>query len=272
MSDIRGRAAVVTGASRGLGKTIAMALAREGANLVLAARSQGLLDEVANDVRALGVRVITVPTDVSNEVDLRKLVDAALAEFGEIDILVNNAGIEAFAPYHQIEPAHIAETIQVNLTATLLLTRFVLPHMLNAGRGHIVNMASIAGKMGPAFGVAYGASKAGMIAFTQGLRSELHGTGVSATAICPGFANDGGIYEVIKQRTGRGTPWYLGSTTADAVARGVVKSIRSNKPEMIINFPALRPVFTINAAIPRLGEWIARITTYRYLRRAAARE
>lgn len=272
MSEIRGRTAIITGASRGLGKTISMALAREGANLVLAARSQEKLEEVASEVRKLGVRAITVPTDVSKESDLKQLVDAALAEFKTIDILVNNAGIEAFQPYHEIEPAHIVETIQVNLTATLLLTRFVLPHMLSAGRGHIVNMASIAGKLGPAFGAAYGASKAGMIAFTQGLRSELHGSGIGVSAICPGFANDGGIYEVIKERTGRGTPWYLGSTTAQAVARAVVKSIRSDKPEMIVNFPALRPVFTINAAIPRLGEWIARITTRRYLKKAATRD
>ena len=272
MSEIRGRTAIVTGASRGLGKVISMELARQGANLVLAARSQELLEEVASEVRKLGVRAIIVPTDVSNDSGLQQLVDAALAEFKAIDILINNAGIEAFEAYHLIEPAHIVETIQVNLTATLLLTRYVLPHMLKAGRGHIVNMASIAGKMGPAFGAAYGASKAGMIAFTQALRSELHGTGVSVSAICPGFANDGGIYEVIKARTGRGTPWYLGSTTANAVARAVVKSIRNNRPEMIVNFPALRPVFTINAAIPRLGEWIARITTRRYLKKAAARD
>ena len=144
--------------------------------------------------------------------------------------------------------------------------------MLQAGRGHIVNMASTAGKYGPAFGGAYGASKAGLIAFTQSLRGELYKSGVSASAICPGFATEGGIYEVIKQRTGRGTPWYLGSTSADAVARAVVKSIRGDRPELIVNFPALRPVFVLCQAVPRIGEWIVRMTTRRYLKQAATRE
>ena len=195
-----------------------------------------------------------------------------LHEFGSIDVLINNAGIEAFRPYHLIEPADIVQTLQVNLTGTLLLTRFVLPHMLKAGRGHIVNMASTAGKFGPAFGAAYGTSKAGMIAFTQSLRGELYKTGVSVSAICPGFANDGGIYEVIKQRTGRGTPWYLGSTSAEAVARAVIRSIRRDRPESIVNIPALRPVFVLCQAFPRLGEWIVRMTTRRYLKLAASRE
>ena len=111
-----------------------------------------------------------------------------------------------------------------------------------------------------------------MIAFTQSLRGELYKTGVSASAICPGFANDGGIYEVIKQRTGRGTPWYLGSTSADTVARAVIKSIQRDRPEMIVNFPALRPVFALCQAFPTLGEMIVRVTTRRYLKQAATRD
>lgn len=272
MNELRGRTAIVTGASRGIGHVLANALAREGMNLVLAARSVELLEQLATNLRQSGVRVLVSPTDVSDEAQLKMLVECTLQEFGSIDVLVNNAGIEAFRPYQLIEPADISQTIQVNLIATLLLTRFALPHMLKAGRGHIVNMASVAGKFGPAFGAAYGASKAGMIAFTQSLRGELHKTGVSATAICPGFADDGGIYEVIKQRTGRGMPWYVGSTSADAVARAVIKAIRQDRPEMIINFPALRPVFTLCQAFPRLGELIVRLTTRKFLKKAATRD
>ena len=262
---------MVTGASRGIGLVVARALAREGMNLALAARSVAPLEQLAAELRALGVKVAAIPTDVSKESDLRQLTERTRTEFGSIDLLINNAGIEAFRPFHLIEPADIVETLQVNLTATLLLTRFVLPHMLEAGRGHIVNMASVAGKYGPAYGAAYGASKAGMIAFTQSLRGELYKTGVSASAICPGFANDGGIYEVIKERTGKGTPWYLGSTSADAVARGVIKAVKNDRPDLVINFPALRPVFALCQAFPRLGEWIVRTTTRRYLKLAASR-
>ena len=269
MKDLKGRCAIVTGASAGLGVHVAKALAREGMNVVLAARSADALEAVAAECRGLGVKAIAVPTDVADDGQLQRLVDHALAEFGAIDVLVNNAGIEAFRPYHEIDPADIRRTIDVNLTASLLLTRFVLPHMLAAGRGHIVNMSSTAGKQGPAFGAAYGASKAGMIAFTQALRGEYHGTGISASVVCPGFASDGGIYEVIKQRIGRATPWYLGSTSADAVARAVVKAIKLDRPDLIVNRPALRPVFALCQAFPRLGEWIVRRTTFKFLKRVA---
>jgi short-subunit dehydrogenase len=270
MRDLKGRTAIVTGASAGLGVRVARGLAAQGMNLVLAARSADALENVAVEIRALGVKAIAVPTDVGVDEQLQRLVARSIAEFGSIDVLVNNAGIEAFRPFHELDPVEIHRTLDVNLKATLLLTRFVLPHMVQARRGHIVNMASVAGKQGPAFGAAYGASKAGMIAFTQSLRGEYHGTGISASAICPGFASDGGIYEEIRKRIGRGTPWYLGSTTAEAVARAVIKSIRRNQPESIVNFPALRPVFTLCQAFPRLGEWIARLSTYRFLKRAAS--
>lgn len=271
MKNLNGKCAVVTGASAGLGVRVARALAREGMNLVLAARSVDALEAVALELRGMGVKAIAVATDVSNDYQLQSLVDRAVAEFGGIDVLVNNAGIEAFRAYHEIDPLDIHRTIDVNLTGTLILTRFVLPHMLKAGRGHIVNMASIAGKQGPAYGAAYGATKAGMIAFTQSLRSEYHGTGISASAICPGFASDGGIYEVIRQRVGRGTPWYVGSTTSAAVARAVVKAIKYDRPDLIVNVPALRPVFTLCQMFPRIGEWIVRMTTLRFLKRAGKR-
>lgn len=271
MKNLNGRCAIITGASAGLGVRVARALAREGMNLVLAARSAESLEAVAAEMRGLGVKAIAVPTDVSDDSQLQGLVDRAIAEFGAVDVLVNNAGIEAFRSYHEIDPADIHRTIDVNLTGTLILTRLTLPHMVKAGRGFIVNMASIAGKQGPAYGAAYGATKAGMIAFTQSLRCEYHGTGISATAICPGFASDGGVYEVIRKRVGRGTPWYVGSTTAEAVARAVVKGIKQDRPDLIVNFPALRPIFTLCQMFPRIGEWIVRSTTLRFLKRAGKR-
>ena len=271
MQNLKGRCAIITGASAGLGLRVARALAGQGMNLVLAARSADVLEGVANEMRGLGVKAIAVPTDVADDGQLQRLVERTVTEFGAIDVLVNNAGIEAFRSFHEIDPTDIRRTIDVNLTATLLLTRFVLPYMVKSGSGHIVNMASLAGKHGPAYGAAYGASKAGMIAFTQSLRAEYLGTGISASAICPGFAFDGGIYEVIRQRIGRGAPWYVGSTTAEAVARAVVKAIKRDRPDVIVNVPALRPVFTLCQAFPRIGEWIVRQTTIKFLKRAGGR-
>ena len=148
MNELRGRNVIITGASAGLGVRVAKALAAEGMNVVLAARRAEELEQVANEIRSLGVKAVAIPTDVSDDAQLKSLVERTMTEFGSIDVLVNNAGIEAFRSFHELDPADIRRTIDVNLTATLLLTRYVLPHMVQARRGHIVNMASTAGKYG----------------------------------------------------------------------------------------------------------------------------
>jgi short-subunit dehydrogenase len=135
--------------------------------------------------------------------------------------------------------------------------------------GRIINMASTAGKHGPAYGAVYGATKAGLIAFTQSLRGELSEHGILSTAICPGFATDGGIYDEIVKATGRRTPPLLGGTTAVSVARAVESAIRTAPPERILNFPALRPMFLFRDVFPRLGERIILAVTRKFLRRAA---
>lgn len=269
MKDLKGRTALITGASAGIGVHVARNLAKEGMNLVLAARREAELEKVASEIRSLGVRVLTVPTDVTNDEQLKHLVDHSVREMSGIDVLVNNAGIEAFRCFDEISIDDIRQTINVNLMASLILTRLVLPHMKQARRGHIVNMASVAGKQGPGFAVVYGASKTGLIAMTQSLRCELYGTGVSASAICPGFAIDGGIYEVIRDRSGRNAPWWVGGTTSKAVGRAVVRAIRYDKPEIILNIPALRPLFSLCSTFPRLGELIFRVASRRYLKHVA---
>ena len=134
-----------------------------------------------------------------------------------------------------------------------------------------MNMSSTAGKHGPAYGAAYGVSKAGLISLTESLRGEFHGRGVSASVICPGFTHDGGIYERMKQAAGRGTPPQMGATSADAVARAVVKAIRNDRPEVLVNWPPMRPVFVLAELWPALGEWIIRRSSVRFLKRIATR-
>ncbi|HXY33636.1 MAG TPA: SDR family oxidoreductase, partial [Planctomycetaceae bacterium] len=234
--DLRGSTALVTGASAGIGLAVARRLAQSGANLMLAARRAELLEEAAASLRSSGVKAIAVPTDVSRLDALESLVDRAIQEFGTIDVLVNNAGVEAFCHYEELPPNRIAETISVNLTSALLLSRLVIPHMLRAGRGHIVNMASTAGKFGIPYGAAYGTTKAGLINFTHALRAEYRGRGLSASAICPGFTDEGGIYDRMRQQSGRGSPFVIGSTTVDRVAEAVVRAIERDKAELIVNW------------------------------------
>src|SRR5665647_2036930 len=167
MRQLVGRTAIITGASRGIGIHIARALAKQRMHLVLAARSEAGLEQVALDMRALGARVLAVRCDVANEADRAGLVRRAEAEFGEIDLLVNNAGIESTFPYDRQSPEEIERIISVNLTAPMLLTRAVLPGMVARRRGHIVNIASLAGKVGVPYGLPYAATKAVLIHFTE---------------------------------------------------------------------------------------------------------
>src|SRR5687767_12236694 len=154
MRKLRGSTALITGASAGIGMHVARALAAQGMNLALAARSVDKLEDLAAELTKTGVKAIAVETDVTVHESLRSVVAQTIDEFGKIDVLVNNAGIETYREFHELEIDEILRTIDTNLTATLVLTRFVIPHMLRAKRGHIVNMSSTAGKFGPAYGAA----------------------------------------------------------------------------------------------------------------------
>src|SRR5437899_3986268 len=166
----RGDTALVTGASRGLGVHIARALAQRGMNMVLAARSAAGLETTAQEFRGLGVEVLTVPTDVGSAGATEALVAAAIQRFGRIDVLVNNAGIDTPLAFDQRTVAEIGETVQINLVAPIVLCRQVLPHMPRAGRGHVVNVASIAGVMSSPYEDLYVATKHGLVGFTRSLR------------------------------------------------------------------------------------------------------
>jgi short-subunit dehydrogenase len=271
MRELRQKVAIVTGASGGIGLHVARALAAEGMHVVLAARSADRLAGAAADLSTFGPRAVPIPTDVNHPPDLERLVTRTVAEFGRLDVLVNNAGVETYCPFERLPLEDIARTITTNLTAAITLTRLAAGHLLADGGGHVVNMSSTAGKAGPAFGTAYGASKAGLIAFTESLRAEYAGRGLSASVICPGFTHDGGIYERMKRATGKGTPPLMGSTTADAVAGSVVRAIRDDRPELIVNTPPMRPVFALKEMFPALGGWIIRRASQRFLQRIATK-
>ncbi|HWL65165.1 MAG TPA: SDR family NAD(P)-dependent oxidoreductase, partial [Actinomycetota bacterium] len=144
--ELSGSNAILTGASRGLGVYIADALALAGVNLALAARDQTGLDATADRVRTKGVKVATIPTDVGDEDSLRNLADQAEEQLGPIDILINNAGVEHYIDFHTADTKLIEKIMRVNILGPQVLTRFVLPGMVERKRGHIVNIASVAGK------------------------------------------------------------------------------------------------------------------------------
>lgn len=258
MRELRGKVAVVTGASRGLGPYIARALADRGMRLVLAARSREGLESAAEQVRARGVEAAVVPCDVADTAAREALVREAETAFGAIHVLVNNAGIETTFSYHRLSPEEIERVIAVNLVAPMLLTRLVLPGMLARREGHIVNIASLAGKQGPAYNGPYAASKAGLIGFTQSLRAEYRGTGVSASVVCPGFVREAGMFADARARVDREPSRILGTTTPQAVADAVVRCIERDLPEALVNPGPTRLLMAILALAPSFGEWFAR--------------
>ena len=266
---LSGKVAIVTGASAGIGRDIAHRLAREGASLVLAARSESKLEELSLELQNGGTQTLVVRTDVADPNDLANLVQQTIDRFQKIDILVNNAGVECFRHFEKIDTDDILQTIETNPTGTILLTRLVIPHMLQQKSGSVINMASTAGKHCPGFGAVYGATKAGLIGFTQGLRGEYLSRGIRSTAICPGFTKRGGIYDRIVQATGKKTSLALGGTSSSAVANAVMKAVASGPPELIVNWPPIRPFMVLTEMFPRLGEILVMAVSRRFVQRAA---
>jgi short-subunit dehydrogenase len=236
MQQLSGRTALVTGASGNLAIYLAQALARQGMNLVLADKEVAGLEDVTQQLRAAGTKVLPVTADVADWDDAGRLVAEADREFGGIDVLVNNAAIEIRRPYQDVTVEQIEGVMRVNLVAPMVLTRLVLPGMVQRRRGHIVNMSSLAGKVGaiPYYEL-YVTSKAGLISFTQCLRSEFRATGVSASVICPGFVDVEGVYHKYNQERGAAAHSRVGTSTTEEVADAVVKAIQRDLAEIIVN-------------------------------------
>lgn len=178
---------VLTGASEGIGRALALRLAREHARLVLSARNAARLEELAADCRAAGAEAAAVPADASSRADCEALADAAVARFGRIDLLVLNAGSTMWSRLDELEDVELLERlVRTNYLGAAWLTRRALP-ALKASRGRIVAVASVAGLAGLPTRTGYAASKHAMIGFFDSLRIELAGSGVSVTVVAPDF-------------------------------------------------------------------------------------
>lgn len=185
-----GQIALITGASRGIGRAIAVRLAEAGATIALASRTTDDLQKVAEMINAAGGKALAVPTDVTEEQQLTELVECVLSQFGRVDILVNNAG--GGTPRTPVVKARLADwewTLRVNLWATMILSKLVLPGMIERQQGAIVNICSLAGMTGKAGEAAYAAAKFGIRGFTQSLFEEVREYGIKVSAICPGYVD-----------------------------------------------------------------------------------
>jgi short-subunit dehydrogenase len=182
-----GRVVIVTGASQGIGRALSVALAPQRPRLVLAARDEARLHEVAAECRSAGAEALVVRADVAEPSDCERIVAECVARFGAVDVLVHNAGISMWSRFDEVEDLSIYETLmRVNYLSTVQLTHHALPHLKRA-RGQIVAVASLAGLTGVPTRSGYAASKHAVIGFFDSLRIELRNAGVSVTVVAPDF-------------------------------------------------------------------------------------
>ena len=224
---VRGALVVVTGASSGIGRAAAWAFARGGATLVLAARREDRLRELAHAIEGCGGEALVVPTDVTQRAELEALRDRVLGACGRCDVLVNDAGIPGGGRFADVSLDRIEATVRTNLVGVLAATKLFLPTMLDAGRGHVVNVASIAGRVALPGAAVYSATKHAVVAFSEALDAEVAPHGVRVTAVNPGLVRTEGFpASDVPDR------W---TTSAERVADTIVRVVRKGiAPEISV--------------------------------------
>ncbi len=230
--ELKGTSGILTGASRGIGVYLAEALAAKGVNLALAARNAEDLESTAKRLERFSTKVVCIPTDVTNRSDLENLVDRATADLGPIDLLVNNAGVERYAPFHEYDFDAIEQIMKTNVISAQWLTRLVLPGMVERSKGHVVNIASMAGKLAVPYNSVYSASKHALIGFSWSLYQELRDKGVGVSVVCPGFVSDAGMYSDWSK--GKKPPGLAKPVSPQEVAGKTIEAIEGDEPEVLV--------------------------------------
>ncbi|MFN8578112.1 MAG: SDR family oxidoreductase [Candidatus Sericytochromatia bacterium] len=259
---LKGSSVIITGASAGIGKAYAFAFAEQGCDLILAARSKEKIDSLAEEIRQkYNVKVLSVPTDVSDEEQAKNLINIALEQFDHIDILINNAGIGSYGYIHETSISDMKKIMDVNFWGMVHCTHSILPSMIRRRKGRIVNVSSVVGKIAlPTMG-AYSATKFAMEGFSDSLRVEMKKYGIGVTVICPtstktdfvGNAFDGNklkddIFGMSSERVAKETINAILDNKREhilGIGENIGVTINSNFPNLIDNVLTLAPKFIL---------------------------
>jgi short-subunit dehydrogenase len=244
------RVAIVTGASAGIGRATALALAKEGACVALIARRETALLELAKEIEKWGGKALVSPIDVTKGAQVESMVQQVLAHWGRVDILVSNAGEYIRVPIAQLAPADLQRSLNVNYFGGVHCIRAVLPHMLAQKKGQIVAVTSMAGKIGIPPDAPYVSAKFALTGFLEVLRQEVHGQGIAVTNVMPGRVDTGMIDNL---KFSRVSP----KISPDSVARAILHGIRKQKPIVIVP-PQAKLLYYINVFAPSLSDRLTR--------------
>jgi short-subunit dehydrogenase len=252
----RGSTALVTGASRGIGTMIARAVASEGGHVVLTGRSAIELRAVTSELAAAGADVCSLPADLTRPGAAGSLVETIERQRGGIDLLVNNAGGDPLREFHAMTIDENLRTLQLNLVAPVALSHAVLGGMLRRGRGHIVNISAMAGRVSFPYTEAYAAAKDGVIGFTRVLRADYRPRGVSASVLILGAIRDAGQGQRMLDEAGMRASRFM--APAESVARAVVTAVQKDRAEMIVMPGPGRLLRAVMDYFPGLGPAVNR--------------
>jgi len=249
--ELQGTTGLLTGAAGGLGTGIARSLAGQGVTLVLSGRDEAALETLRASLPGSGHSVFTA--DLADREVAKTLISRVEAEAGPLDLLVNNAGIETAGTYHQLGVDDIERMVDLNLLAPMLLTHAVIPGMLKRGKGHVVQISSVAGLASVACNEPYGATKGGLVRFNESLRATYDKEPVGFSVVCPGFTKGGGMYTRMEEEGHKSNPM-LGNSTVEDVTSKLVKAITQDKALLISNNRPMRPILAMAALSPGLSE------------------
>lgn len=254
MRNLQDKIAIVTGASRGIGRATALELAKNGAHIALIARDKAKLREVAEQVRALGREALILPGDVADQDQVIRIVKETLARWGRVDILVSNAGIYYHSTIFDLTANLMEKSLEVNFLSHVYAVLAVLPIMLEQRDGHIVLVSSMAAKRGVPTDVPYAPAKYALTGFGEVIRQELYGSGVEVSTIMPGRVKSDFV-------EGLEFPWVTPKMPPGWVSRAIISAIQHRKAEVLVLHFHTRILHYVNTFLkevsPRLADRIA---------------